>query len=74
MKKIIVLTEEEWNDLPIDISKQLYLAAIKKNGFKLISKQTKKEIKDKLLNYIIGNIKVIFNKIEINYLHNEDYL
>ena len=72
MKKEVTLTEDEWNDLPVEISKLLYKKSLASDGFKIINKKTKKEIKDYLLSWITNNMSIILKQIEIKYSKQED--
>ena len=54
MVKAILLTEEEWNELPSILGKTLFTLSQKACGFKIIDKSSGEEINDRLEDYLIG--------------------
>jgi hypothetical protein len=61
MKKLIVFTEKEYNDLLRQFVIELSDFMEKDYGFKMISKETNEEIKD--ISTIGGNILIPWDKV-----------
>jgi hypothetical protein len=59
MKRVVILTEEEWRSLPIRIGQALREQSEKGWGFRVLSRETGQEIVgDDLRNFLIGTIAI----------------
>lgn len=60
MQKMIMLTEKEWEELPLKIAQSLHAHSVKHYGFKIVSRDGGREITDRLEDWFAGTVGMAF--------------
>ncbi len=64
MKRLVILDQDEWDQLPTAIGAALYARSQSPTGFTVVDKETGQPITDRLRDWLTGMMDLVFSNIE----------